>query len=118
MDMRSVKHQVQIQEWKKRVLEQQASGLNIKRWCAEQHIGESKYYYWLHNLRGKELAVQQSEPIFAELPVTNRETASIPPASAGICAVIRSHDLCLEIYNGANPQTLAATMRALGVLRQ
>lgn len=118
MDMRSVKHQVLAQEWKQRILEQQGSGLSVRSWCAEQNIRESRYYYWLQNLRGEELVMSQPEGVFAQVQLANSHTETITSATSGICAVIRSRDLCLEIHNGADPQTLAAAMRALGVQRQ
>lgn len=59
--------------------------------------------------------MRQPEGVFAQVQLGNFEAASIATATSGICAVIRCRDLCLEIHNGADPQTLAVAMRALGV---
>lgn len=116
MEMSKVRHQVLAQQWRQQIMEQQASGLSIRRWCAEKNIVESKYYYWLQILRSEELTVSQPAELFAQLQVTRppEMKAAVPPA--GVCGVIRSQDLSLEIYNGADPQTLAATLRAMGFL--
>lgn len=114
MEMSSVRHQMLVKEWQQRVLDHQASGLSVKRWCAEQDIRESKYYYWLQILRSEELVVHQPAGIFAPLRVASPAEMTISASTAGVCAVIRSRKLCLEIHNGADPQTLAATLRVLG----
>jgi hypothetical protein len=114
MDMQVVRHQVAAQEWQKRILEQRASGLNVKKWCIENQIPENRYYYWLNVLRNEELALNKPAGIFAELQQANGETGVNQP-SAGICAVIRGQGLCLEIHNGADQATLEMTMRTLGV---
>lgn len=117
MDMRSVRHQVEGQEWQRRILDQQSSGMSVRKWCASQSIRESQFYYWLRVLRSEELAVRKPAGIFAELPLKKTDTREQNLGMTGVCAVIRGQDLCLEIYNGADPETLEATMRTLGVGR-
>jgi hypothetical protein len=116
MDMQDVRHQVAAREWQKRILEQRASGLNVKRWCVDNQIRENRYYYWLKVLRNEELALSKPTGIFAEL---QQSSGGKDPGqlSTGICAVIRGQGLCLEIHNGADETTLEMTMRTLGVLR-
>lgn len=116
MDMHSVRHQVEIQEWQKRVMAHRASGLSVKQWCGENAIRESRYYYWLHVLRNEELVLNKPAGIFAELQLKSANQDHDRLAT-GICAVIRGQGLCLEIHNGADPTTLEATMRTLGVGR-
>lgn len=116
MEMSKIRHQVLAQQWRLRITEQQASGLSVRRWCAEQKIVESKYYYWLQILRSEELTISQPTELFAQLQVTRPTEIKAAAPSARVCGVIRNHDLSLEIYNGADPQTLAATLRALGFL--
>lgn len=116
MQMSSVRHQVLAREWQQRILEQQSSGLSVRRWCSEQKIVESKYYYWLQILRNEELTIRQPSAIFAPLHIAKPvEPAVAAVATAGICTIIRSRDLSVEIHNGADPQTMAAVMRALGM---
>ena len=116
MDMQAVQHEVAAREWQKRILEQRASGQNVKRWCADNQIRENRYYYWLKVLRNEELALKKPAGMFAELQRADGK-AEINQSSAGICAVIRGQGLCLEIHNGADQTTLEMTMRTLGVLR-
>lgn len=117
MDMRSVRHQVESQEWQQRILERQSSGLSVRQWCADNNIQESRYYYWLQTLRNEELALRKPDGVFAELQLNGSRPAERDRKPDGICAVIRHQGLCLEICNGADPTTLEATMRALGVGR-
>ena len=59
----------QKNEWKEKVLNQEASGLSIKRWCREN--GESAYifHYWKSKLFQKELTqdsfieIKNNEPL-------------------------------------------------------
>ena len=119
MDMRSVRHEVVAQEWKQRLLDQRASGLSVRKWCADQNIRESRYYYWLHVLRREELALRNPVATggFAELRLEDGSGRLVEPKSSGICAVIRGQNMSLEIHNGADPMTLDLAMRALGMGR-
>jgi hypothetical protein len=117
MDMRSVQHEVVAREWQKRILEQRSSGMNVRKWCADNNVRENRYYYWLRALRNEELALSKTNGIFTELRLRNSGAAIDEPTSGGICAVIRGPSLCLEIHNGADQTTLEMTIRALGVLR-
>lgn len=114
MEMSSVRHQVLSKQWRQRILAQKSSGLSVKRWCAEQNIRESRYYYWLQILRNEELAVHPPANIFAPLQVADSVNTMGSDLRTGICALIRNGEQCLEIHNGADPQTLAATLRVLG----
>jgi hypothetical protein len=116
MDMQVVRHQVAAREWQKRILEQRASGLDVKKWCTDNSIRANRYYYWLRVLRNEELALNKPTGMFAELQRADGK-AEINQSSAGICAVIRGQGVCLEIHNGADQTTLEMTMRTLGVQR-
>ena len=118
MDMRSVRHQVEVQEWQQKILAHRASGLTVRQWCADNTVQESRYYYWLHVLRNEELAVRKPTGVFAELQLQGSGGEARDRMMTEICAVIRGQDLCLEIHNGADPATLEMTMRTLGVGRR
>lgn len=117
MDMHRMQHDVLVQEWRQRILEQKSSGLSVRKWCADENIRESRYYYWLQVLRREEMA--QRKPVithgFAELRLDESVVGPIEMKSSGICAVIRGQNLSLEIHNGADPMTLDVAMRALGI---
>jgi len=117
MDMRSVQHQVVAREWQQRILTQKSSGLSVRKWCADNNVQESRYYYWLKVLRNDELALSKPAGIFAELQQPDSKNITAPSSTSGICAVIRGPGLCLEIHNGADPRTLEATMKSLGMIR-
>lgn len=117
MDMHRMQHEVVAQEWRQRILAQKSSGLSVRKWCADEHIRESRYYYWLQVLRREELV--QRKPVctngFAELRLDASAVGPMEMKSSGICAVIRGQSLSLEIHNGADPMTLDVAMRALGI---
>jgi hypothetical protein len=116
MDMRNVRHQVEAQEWQKRILAHRSSSLSVKQWCADNNVRENRYYYWLHVLRNEELLMNKPAGIFAELQLQSKNQ-NYDRVTTGICAVIHGSGLCLEIHNGADPTTLEAAMRTLGVGR-
>ncbi len=116
MDMRSVQHQAVAREWQQRILTQKASGLSVRKWCAESNVQEGRYYYWLKVLRNDELMLGKPAGVFAELQQPGSRIVSAPLATSGICAVIRGPGLCLEIHNGAETRTLETTMKSLGMI--
>ncbi len=116
MDMRSVQHQVVARDWQQRIMNQKSSGFSVRKWCADNNVQESRYYYWLKVLRNDELALSKPAGIFAELQQPDRNSITALSSTSGICAVIRGSGLCLEIHNGADPRTLEATMKSLGMI--
>lgn len=51
MNVIEIKNQMHMEEWAKLIEAREASGLSIKRWCAQNSLPESKYYYYLKKLR-------------------------------------------------------------------
>ncbi len=49
----AVKQEVQLRDWAARIAPQQASGMTVQRWCAENGINPKTYYYHLRNIREK-----------------------------------------------------------------
>lgn len=45
------------QEWQNIILRQRQSGLSINRWCQENHIATSVFYYWQKKLFPSSLSV-------------------------------------------------------------
>lgn len=109
-----LRHGLSLEEWRKLILEQKASGKKISEWCQEQGCSENRFYYWQHKLRQRELSVFVGNEVrFAELPPPGI-TASALHSHQGVCAVLRGSSFQLEIQNGADPETLAATLECLG----
>lgn len=116
MDMRSVNHQVRVEEWRETIAECRRSGKSVKEWCCENSINPSNYYYWLRVIRNESLTlaqnqIQVSQPQFA--PVTIKEAATLPVNSDNTCAIVKGQGFSLEIKNGANTQTLDHILRVL-----
>lgn len=91
MEMSIVRHQVLSMQWQQRILQQHASGLSVRRWCAEQNIRESRYCYWLQILRNEELATRTPAKIFGPL-VAGSETFrySVTVTSLTIAQICRA----------------------------
>ncbi len=46
-----VKHEVRLREWTAQIEAQQASGMTVQGWCAENGISPKTYYYRLRKVR-------------------------------------------------------------------
>ena len=76
--------------------------MKVKDWCRENEICEQTYYRWQRKLF--ELTVEQSEPVFVEMPAhSNCVTA----------ATIRAGELSVDIHHGAGSEQIYAIVRAL-----
>ena len=42
------------QEWRRRITEQERSGLSARRYCREQGLGEHSFYWWRRRLEKQE----------------------------------------------------------------
>lgn len=47
----AVKQEVRIRDWAAQIEAQQASGMTVQKWCAENGINPKTYYYHLRKLR-------------------------------------------------------------------
>lgn len=47
----TVKKELRLQEWSAQIKAQQASGLTVQQWCAENGINAKTYYYRLRKVR-------------------------------------------------------------------
>ena len=47
----TVKHEVRLREWAAQIEAQQASGMTVQEWCAENGISPKTYYYHLRKVR-------------------------------------------------------------------
>lgn len=105
---------ISLEEWRKLILDQKASGKTIREWCKEQGCLENRFYYWQHKLRQRERSVFAGKEVrFAELPSPGHHDVACSKES-GVCAVLRGTSFQLEIQNGADPETLATTLKILG----
>ena len=49
----AVKEEVKLRDWEARIAAQQASGMTVQKWCAENGINPKTYYYHLRKFRKK-----------------------------------------------------------------
>ena len=91
-----------LEVWSKRVSDCRSSGMTVQQWCEENGVNSKTYYYWQRKLF--ELTVEQSKPVFVEMPVQSNSMAA---------ATIRSGELSVEIHHGADSELICAIVRAL-----
>lgn len=117
MNARELKHEALLGEWRERIVACRSSGLAVSRWCREEGIAPKTYYRWereLLALAGEQLAVRSGSgsPTFVEV-------RSAPGTGGmrglGRQAVAQLHTAAgeLEVYSGADQETLRAIIGAL-----
>lgn len=60
-------------EWKERILQQQASGLSIEKWCAQNQLSPHNFTYWRDKLFPKRLEKSN----FTELNIKRSDAISL-----------------------------------------
>ena len=99
------------------IVEHQQSGLSIKAWCKEKGISEGQFYYWLKIIREESLVQAGTRAIantnqFVELKT---EAQSLPNTQNSLCATVTLESgFELDVYNGADEQTLKSLIRLVG----
>lgn len=117
MTMRNAQHEILKAQWRNIIRECQQSGKTVRSWCLENDVRQNKYYYWLKTVREESLiqagtmAVTQPNR-FVELMPKEKEPAI---KSSSLCARLTLDAGCqMDIYNGADEQTLTALLRLMG----
>ena len=114
MTMRSVQHEIHKTKWRTLINEHKRSGLSVKSWCNDQGIREAQYYYWLRIIREESLVQAGTLAItnpnrFVEL---KPEITDQSNTRSQLCAKIKLYNgMEMDIYNGADEQTLKSLMR-------
>ena len=113
------------EQWKQLIMDRQASGLTIEKWCQQQGLKKSTYYKWLRIIRADacqslpdptpsitvpfvKIGVEEENPA-AILNSSNPSSLAKPESSIHI----RLRDADITIPNGTNPKTIRATLLAL-----
>jgi transposase-like protein len=117
MDMRSVNHQVNVR--REIISKCRSSGKAVRKWCIENDVKQTQYYYWLRVIRNESLALipkeaQTDKPTFANIKVSKITQSTT--IDNGICAIVKGPNYSVEIINGANSNTLEHTLRILNGL--
>lgn len=115
MDTRRIAKDLRLRHWAGIMRERKESGLSIRRWCRENVIGETTFYYWQRKLR--EAACEQLEqqsgtslipatPTFAQVHLEEEQ-----PTGGKI--IIRLGAAEVEIAGNASPEVVERILRVL-----
>ena len=96
----TVKKELRLQEWSAQIKAQQASGLTVQQWCAENGINAKTYYYRLRKVQ--EQFMEDSPSI---VPV------SVPRSSENIH--IEKNGLQISLPADISSETLLALVHEL-----
>ena len=127
MEISEAKRYVRLREWSAMIQACKASGQTVKAWCDENGIGKKTYYYRLKRVRlaalqEPEKAVEYfpsagvSSPTFAKLPfggAGESDRISGKPVPGVLALTVRMGPASVDIMGGANPETIATTLRVL-----
>ena len=101
--LQKANHYNQLAEWAQRVEACRKSEQKVSEWCSERGIPVSTYYSWQRKVF--QAVTTEAEVCFTEI--------SARPAGRGTAASIESGELRIEIYAGADVETVRAIIQAL-----
>lgn len=121
MDTQEVKRQHRLKQWIEIVRQCRSSGQTVSAWCAENNINPKRYYYWLRCVRIAACELlptsgsSESSIVPVTLPKSLLKTNPTPPVIAGTPApvILRIGSATLELHNGASPELIAHTLKAI-----
>ncbi len=96
----AVKQEVRLRDWAAQIEAQQASGMTVQKWCAENGINPKTYYYHLRKLREKCVA---SAPAIVPF--------GVPQSSSDIH--IEKNGLQISLPSDISAETLLALVHEL-----
>ena len=113
------------EQWKQFILDRQASGLTIDKWCEQHGLKRSTYFVWLRRIRQEACQTLPDSQAVVPVPfvqigtekVSNAapEPVTLPQPAAtsatGIRIQLRGADI--TIADGTDPKTIQATLHAL-----
>lgn len=113
--MKASRHEILSQQWSQIIKRYNESGLPVRKWCEENGVSPTQYYYWLRVIRQDALVkvgtlAVTGQTQFVEVKPSKEESKSY---GDGICAVLRSNGHEIEILNSADPNTLETILRIL-----
>jgi len=67
-----------LENWKKRISDKKASGLNLADWCEKNNVTRYAYYYWKKRVEASasENSTLPDAVLFAELPILTEQLKS------------------------------------------
>ena len=111
--------QFRLQQWALAIREQKQSGLSVNAWCEQQGISRDAFFYRQRALRraladtdaGK--ALLASQPVFAEVKLSNSRRQSQPAACTTAHACIHTADVDILLGADAPMQLIANILKAV-----
>ena len=82
--IQQIKTQHSIEQWKKVIIDQQASGLSGRAYCQLHAIRENRFYYWIRKIRESIVAMQPVVTSTSQEPVTETQFAVVSTANVTI----------------------------------
>ena len=129
MKLQEVKHQMNLREWSEQIKAREESGLNVTKWCTEQGISKTSYYYRLNKVQEEYLnalesankyqmdglsgkarshILEQNEPtVFAAFPMPQNKSAAV---------TVRIGGCVIDIQNGADSTVVEQVLKAVSRL--
>lgn len=112
------------EQWKQRIIDCQASGLTIDKWCQQQGLRRITYFRWLRILRSEScqsLAESVSSTPVPFVKINNEEVSTAShtpdivsqPTNVNNVIHIQLCNADITIPNGTNPKTIRGTLLAL-----
>lgn len=98
--IKRVKEDIRLKEWSEQVAAQQASGMSVQKWCAENGINPKTYYYRLRKVRENCI---ESAPAIVPMPIQQR--------NSGIC--IEKNGLHISLPADISADTLLELVHEL-----
>lgn len=125
METQEVKRQYRLNQWIEVIRECRSSGQTVSAWCAENNINPKRYYYWLRCVRMAACELlptsgsNESNIVPVTLPRSLLKTDPATPVIAGSPAhvILRIGSATLELHNGASPELIAHTLKAITHVR-
>ena len=118
MKIPEAKQAYRLQERMRVLQEQRESGLTVRAWCAANSVNESKYYYWLREVRKASLPADESRSSEGEHALVRIDLPSNlnPVLGNATTSAIRMQykDAMLEIPPGIRPEDLTIILKVLG----
>lgn len=100
-ELQRINRENKLGMWAERVSACRGSGLSIKSWCRENGVCEQTYYKWQRKLL-EEMEAQWVQ--FAAVPIS---------VSSRAVAAVECRNLRVEVYAGADRETLHALLSAV-----
>ena len=111
MDIRSVKRNYSIQQWKSIIQDRNNSGMTVDTYCKQNGLSRHAYFYWLRIIR-EEALEQSSTSGFVELNLPADAGSETSMVTAIPAEKAKSSQLILSL-NGITIQVTESTSSAL-----